>query len=204
MDIILASGNTHKRMEFAQMLPGWNLILPSELGIPFDPDENGTTFIENALIKAHALASAAPKGSIILSDDSGLCVDALAGGPGIHTARYGMKDGKELPSAERNALLLRNMEGKADRTAQFVCALALVLSPHRQFVIEESVSGAIAREPFGNGGFGYDPIFLVDEAGGRHMASLSEEEKDRCSHRGKATRHLLMLLEEMYGNKTEK
>lgn len=186
------------------MLPSWNILLPQEAGLSFSCEENGTTFIENAMIKARALAEAAGKGVLILSDDSGLCVNALGGGPGIHTARFGMKGGRELESGERNRLLLETLRDVKDRRASFVCALALIIAPHRSLVVEESAKGSIAMAPFGRGGFGYDPIFLVDEAGGRHMAALSDEEKDRYSHRGKACRLLGTFLEALHGNKNKR
>lgn len=204
MDILLASGNAHKRQEFTRILKGCRILLPQELGLSFQCEENGSTFIENALIKAHALFSIAPKGSVVLADDSGLCVDALGGGPGIHTARYGMvPGGKELESGERNDLLLSALKDKKDmeeRKASFVCALALVSAPHREYVVEEEAEGHIAFSSYGDGGFGYDPIFLVNAAQGRHMAALSGDEKDRYSHRGRAGRIMNGLLEVLYGN----
>ena len=197
MEIILASGNAHKRAEFVRMLPSWNVLLPQEKGISFSCEENGSSFIDNALIKARTLTALAPKGSIVLADDSGLCVDALGGQPGIHTARYGMiSGGEELTSEARNALLLKNM---GQRSAHFVCALTLALDPYRIFVVQEAVDGHIAFSPYGKGGFGYDPVFLCDELG-MSMAEASDAMKDRYSHRGRAIRHLARLLEEIRGN----
>ncbi|MFA6844247.1 MAG: non-canonical purine NTP pyrophosphatase [Sphaerochaetaceae bacterium] len=200
MDIILASSNEHKKKEFARILNGYNILLPDEVGIPFNCVENGLTFAENSLIKAQALYNVAPRDFWILSDDSGLCVDALGGDPGIHTARYGMReDGLELPSRERNALLLENMRGfttQEERKATFVCALTLIVSKYRIFSLQECVEGHIAFSSFGNGGFGYDPIFFVDEAH-KNMAQLDDSQKDLYSHRGRACRHLITLLGEL-------
>lgn len=200
MNILLASNNLHKWEEFSRLLKGHTLVLPSELGLHFDFEEGKATFTENALGKALALSHVAPKGSVVLADDSGLCVDALGGRPGVRTARYGMETfGRQLESDERNQLLLENLnhlQSPKERGAQFVCALALVMDTYRVFTFCESVRGSIATTSFGKGGFGYDPVFIVTEAG-RTMAELSEDEKDRYSHRGRATRHLITLLGEM-------
>lgn len=204
MELMLASGNVHKRAEFARMLPAWDILLPQDRGIQFFCNEDGSTFIDNALIKARALSALVPEGTLVMADDSGLCVDSLNGQPGIHTARYGMvPGGKELASEERNALLLKNMEQfktMEERRAHFVCAIALVVDPWRTFVVQEAVDGHIAFSPYGKGGFGYDPIFIID-ALGQHMAAVSDEIKDRYSHRGRALAHLSRLLEDIRGNK---
>lgn len=200
MNILLASNNLHKRDEFSRLLKGHTLVLPAELGLHFDFEEDKATFTENALGKALALSLVAPKKYMVLADDSGLCVDALGGGPGVRTARYGMETfGRLLQSGERNQFLLQNLsllKTPLERSAQFVCALALVVDKHRVFTLCESVQGSIATSSYGEGGFGYDPVFMVTEAG-RTMAELTEEEKDRYSHRGRATRHLITLLGEL-------
>ncbi|HZJ88164.1 MAG TPA: non-canonical purine NTP pyrophosphatase [Sphaerochaeta sp.] len=199
MKILLASSNVHKKEEFAHLLPSYTLALPTELGISFDFIEDRETFTENAFDKAMALAAVAPPGWSVLADDSGLCVDALGGGPGVRTARYGMEaKGRLLSSAERNAYLLENLahlQREEERRAYFVCALALVLSPRQIYTVSEEVAGSIAFASEGSGGFGYDPIFIVTEAG-LTMASLSEAQKNRYSHRARATQRLLQLLEE--------
>ncbi len=197
MNILLASNNEHKKEEFSRILIGHTIVLPKELGIDFDFEEEAETFTENALGKARALASQAPEGYKILADDSGLCVDALEGRPGVRTARYGLETfGRMLESGERNEFLLKNLahlEKKEERGAQFVCALAFLMDRRREFIFCETVEGFIAKESFGEGGFGYDPVFIVKEAG-KTMAELSESEKDRYSHRGKASHHLITLL----------
>ena len=194
MKLYFASGNDHKKTEMSRLLGGFELTLPKEEGISFDPDENGSTFIDNAVIKAKALYDIvhAP----VLADDSGLCVDALGGKPGIHTARYGEEEaGRKLSAGEKYMLLLKNMEGITNRRAEFVCAICLYLSPTRIYVIQETSEGSIAQKPSnGSGGFGYDPVFYNNEAG-RIVAELPEGEKDLYSHRGKAARIMKTLIE---------
>ena len=194
MKLYFASGNDHKKTEMSRLLGGFELTLPKEEGIYFDPDENGETFIDNAVIKAKALYDIvhAP----VLADDSGLCVDALGGKPGIHTARYGEEEaGRKLSAEEKYMLLLKNMEGITNRRAEFVCAICLYLSPTRIYVIQETSEGSIAQKPSnGSGGFGYDPVFYNNEAG-RIVAELPEGEKDLYSHRGKAARIMKTLIE---------
>lgn len=200
MNILLASNNTHKKEEFARILTSHTIMLPSELNLSYDFEEDKETFTENALGKARALQAIAPEGYLVLADDSGLCIDALDGSPGVRTARYGMEEhGRMLKSTERNEWLLKNLshlEKAEERSARFVCALALIAAPHRIFTLCESVEGYIALKSYGKGGFGYDPVFVVKEAG-KTMAELSEQEKDRLSHRGRATRHLITLLGEL-------
>lgn len=188
--LYFASSNKHKKTEMERLLgPSFTLTLPLEEGIAFDPDENGNTFIENALIKAKALydAVSAP----VLADDSGLCVDALSGAPGIHTARFGCENGP-LTSQEQYTLLLEKMRGKSDRTAHFICAAVLYFSPERIYIVQESVQGQIAETSHGFEGFGYDPIFLVEDLG-RTAAELTDTEKDHYSHRGRAIRALCRI-----------
>ncbi len=199
MKLYFASGNDHKKKEMSRLLGGISLILPKEEGICFDPDENGSSFIENALIKASELYRKV--GSPVLSDDSGLCVDALGGKPGIRTARYGEEEtGRKLTDEEKYMFLLENMKNEGNRKATFVCALCLYLSPSRIYVIQEESRGSITLFPSsGKGGFGYDPVFYNDEAG-KTVADLDEKDKDRFSHRGKAARIMKKLIEEKMKN----
>ena len=197
MRLYFASNNDHKRIEMARLLGGHTLILPKDIGMAFAPEETGTSYIENAMIKAEALFSLvhAP----VLSDDSGLSVKALGGEPGVHTARYGNDTaGHELSARERYMLLLRNMEGIKDRSAVFTAALCLILDENRKYIIQESCEGAIVLAPSGTSGFGYDPVFWIKEAG-MISAELPEGEKDRYSHRGKAARIMAMLLAQEEG-----
>jgi XTP/dITP diphosphohydrolase len=191
------------------------VMIPAEAGIPFDPEETGATFLENALLKACALyrllteCGAEESGGnapvviaggnvpVVIADDSGLCVDALDGRPGIRSARYGAgcgaENGKKLEPFERNALLLRELGDRANRKARFVCAMVLLLSPGRFYAVQETLEGELIREPRGAGGFGYDPILYLPEKN-LTVAELSEAEKNSMSHRGKAARAIARLL----------
>jgi XTP/dITP diphosphohydrolase len=210
-----ATGNVHKRTELAGILTGHDIRIPSDAGIAaFDPEETGNSFLENSLLKARALyrllaRQTTIKGPVI-ADDSGLCVDALGGRPGIHSARYagpgsgpgpgvqrpgGRLGGKRLCDSERNALLLAELGGKQDRRARFVCAMILLWDENRFYGVQETLEGVIIpdQEGRGEGGFGYDPILYIPELG-RTVAELSAEEKNRVSHRGKAARAIAKLL----------
>ncbi len=159
----------------------------------FNVEEDRPSFTENALLKAATLKALAPS-YWVLGDDSGLCVDALGGGPGLQTARYGFEVHNHLrDSKERNAYLLEHMEGVENRSARFVCALALVVSDYRVFTVCEEAKGSIARHERGSEGFGYDPIFIV-EGKDLTMAELGMEMKDELGHRGKASRMLMELV----------
>jgi XTP/dITP diphosphohydrolase len=191
MDILLASNNSHKLQEFVRLFPGHRILSPSAMEIDFDFEENGRSFLENAFGKAMALFSRAR--IPVISDDSGLCVHALGGEPGVYSSRYGAEGGGPLDTPRRNELLLSRLKGISDRRACFVCCLVLVLDENRFFVAQETVEGVIADAPSGVNGFGYDPLFLLPEKGAT-MAELSDEEKDSLSHRGRAARRVLSLL----------
>ena len=193
MKLYFASGNDHKRKEMERLLGGYDLVLPKDEGIEFDPEETGRDFAENSLIKAEALWNIVHEP--VLADDSGLCVKALGWGPGIYTARYGEKEaGRKLSDKEKYMLLLKNLEGIEDREAVFVTSLTLILSPYRRYMIQETCEGSIALQPSGTTGFGYDPVFRIKEIG-MISADLKEGEKDLYSHRGKAARKMRILLE---------
>lgn len=194
MTLYFASSNGHKKEEMMRLLDEVTVRLPKEDGIDFNPDENGKTFIENALIKAEALYEKVK--SPVLADDSGLVVDALGGRPGIHTSRYGDTPERVLTQKEKNAMLLSEMEGVKERSARFVCALVLMFSPERIFIIEETAEGFLATEPSGEHGFGYDPIFIMGDTG-KSAAELSAHEKDMLSHRGKAVRKMNLLISQL-------
>ncbi|MCG8452488.1 MAG: non-canonical purine NTP pyrophosphatase [Spirochaetales bacterium] len=202
MDILLATGNAHKKMELDRILYPHRMILPKELGITYEAIENGSTYLENAFIKARALRKAAKAQGVtlpVLADDSGLSVPALQGAPGVYSARYGSQEGgPELASEERNALLLSNMnhlEG-LDREAFFVCCMVLILEDYREFTVQETFPGRIATSPAGCGGFGYDPIFFLEQEAVT-VAELQDEEKDKRSHRGLAGQRIHALLESL-------
>ena len=194
LKIYFASSNDHKKQEMMRLLNGVNITLPKEEAIAFDPVEDGNSFIENALIKAKDLYKKV--NAPVLADDSGLVVDALDGRPGIHTSRYGDVDGKKLIQSEKNAKLLGEMEGKENRRARFVCALVLMVSNEKIYIIQETVEGYIAHSIRGEHGFGYDPLFLVEETG-KSAAELSDSEKDKYSHRGRAVRKMNLIIEKL-------
>jgi XTP/dITP diphosphohydrolase len=192
MRILFASGNVHKAKEIAQLFPGHEISLPAELRLPFDVVEDGSSFLENAMKKVHALRHEWP--GAILADDSGICVDALGGEPGIHSARYGSSGGMELSSRQRNELLVEAMRGKTDRACVFVCCMVLSLSDKRFFIAQETLEGTLLEAPCGEGGFGYDPIVWLSQQS-KSVAELSDEEKNSLSHRGKAAMRISTMLQ---------
>ncbi|MBP7264146.1 MAG: non-canonical purine NTP pyrophosphatase [Spirochaetia bacterium] len=195
MTINLATANEHKADELRPLLSGHRLLTARELGFDFDVPEDGDTFLANAVDKALALYRQA--GGPALADDSGLCVDALGGRPGVLSARYGSPDGRTpLPSPERNALLLAEMDGERNRTCRFVCCLALVLSPDRVVTAQETCEGILLDEPRGTGGFGYDPIVYLPGYG-KTVAELDAATKNLVSHRGRALRRLRAVLADL-------
>ncbi len=193
MRILLATHNRGKRREWQALLRALpvDLLLPEEVGLAIEVEETGTTYAENALLKARTLCAAS--GLPTLADDSGLEVDALDGAPGLRSARCAPGD-----DAVRYRTLLRALEGVPDeaRTARFRCTAALVLPDGREFLREGLCEGRITTTPHGEGGFGYDPVFLLPELG-RTMAELSAEEKNRISHRARAAQQLIPLLREL-------
>jgi len=193
--IVLASGNPGKKAEIEKLLEpfGTRVVTQTELGIT-EADEPHDSFRENALAKArHAsFATRLPA----LADDSGLCVDALGGAPGVHSAYFAGSEGSRAErDARNNAKLLAELEKCDDRRAHYVCALVLMRGPGdtQPLLAESEWHGEIARAPRGGGGFGYDPYFYV-KALGKTAAELAPEEKNRISHRGQALQKLLALL----------
>ena len=192
MKLIIASNNAHKLTEMKAILAPFFDDIQSmrEAGIEHETVEDGETFMENAVKKASELAQIA--GCCAIADDSGLCVDALGGAPGVFSARFAGVHGDD---AANNHLLLKQLEGIRKRGAHYTCAIALCWPDGRQLTAEDYLYGEIAYDLRGTGGFGYDPLFLLPELGLR-TAELSAEEKNRISHRGKALRRLVALLEE--------
>ena len=182
MKFILATHNPGKLREMAAILSqyGVEVVSPSDVGITVDVEETGTTFAENAMLKAKAICAAADLPAI--ADDSGLCVDALNGGPGVYSARYG---GEGLDDKGRYTLLLQNMRGQTTRAAHFACAIACAFPNGDELTAEGRCDGTIAFAPMGEGGFGYDPVFFVPEKA-KTFGQLTAEEKSAISHRGKA------------------
>lgn len=188
---VAATNNKNKLKEFARILEPLNIevFTASQCGGEgIDPVEDGETFEANAIIKAKAFAEAL--GIPALADDSGLCVDALDGEPGVYSARYSGEG-----DTANNALLLKNLEGvpMEKRTARFVCAICCAYPDGRYFTVRGECEGRIGFEPKGSDGFGYDPLFFIET--GESFAEISGERKDSMSHRGKALRLLAERLE---------
>ncbi len=185
MRLLLATHNHHKLREFERLLPGVELQpLPPGASAPV---EDGETYAANALIKARTAALA--HGMAAIADDSGIEAAALGGRPGVRTARYA---GDGATDAENLAKLGR--EAPAGSPLRYVCVIAHVAPDGSEHVFEGDCRGRVAPTPRGAGGFGYDPLFVPDEAPGRTMAELSDAEKDAISHRGRAARRLLAWL----------
>lgn len=184
MKFVLATHNPGKIQEMQAILSqlGVEVVSPAEQGVDVDVEETGETFAENAMLKAKAICAAA--GLPAIADDSGLCVDALNGGPGVYSARYG---GEGLDDAGRTALLLQNMRGQTTRAAHFACAIACAFPNGDTLTAEGRCDGAVAFAPMGQGGFGYDPVFLVPEKA-KTFSQMTAEEKNEISHRGRALR----------------
>jgi len=191
-ELLLASNNDHKHAEFVRLFPGVRILRPGDAGLEFDFVEDGTSFLANALGKARALFAAAQRP--VIGDDSGLCVAALGGAPGIRSSRYGSDGARKLETSDRNALLLSRLAGVEDRRAFFVCCLVLALDEDRFVAVQETVHGEIAASPRGTNGFGYDPLFLLPDRG-LTIAELPDAEKDLVSHRGRAARRLRVMLD---------
>lgn len=190
--IILATNNKSKVKEISEMMSGSDITFESlaDAGINVEVEETGTTFEENALLKAREICKLSGKPTI--SDDSGLEIDALDGAPGIYSSRF---MGEDTSYDIKNNALIEKLENVADpdRTARFRCCMALVLPDGREFVTEGTMEGIIAREPKGINGFGYDPILFIPEYN-RTSAELSSEEKNNISHRGETLRKMIEVI----------
>jgi len=193
MKIVLASRNKHKIGELQALLgkhiPNVEVMSLDDVGFEGDIVEDGSTFEENAFIKARAAAST---GHIGLGDDSGLSVRALGGEPGIYSARYAGEHGDD---AANNTLLLEKLADKSDKSAEFVCALACVFPDGRELCVRGATEGVIIDEYRGEGGFGYDPLFLYEPMG-KTFAEMTADEKNAISHRGRAIELLAQRLKE--------
>lgn len=213
MKIYLATGNKNKKREMSQILSPHTVITPADEGIDFNPIENGKTFYENSIIKAKTLYEIVR--CPVIADDSGICVDALNGIPGIYSARYGgpefphgKPDGLKTPQELQNRFLIESLNAAVAsgitsdsfknglRSAHYTCAMVLYLGTDRIFVSQETMEGTIVErieDAAGTGGFGYDPIFFLPQYG-KTAAQISSEEKNAISHRGKATIALVEML----------
>ncbi len=191
MKLIIASNNKHKITEIKTIIGEWfeSVLSQSEAGFFDEVEETGATFSENSYIKASAIAEKF-EGYGVIADDSGLMVDALDGAPGVYSARYCGVHGNDKAN---NDLLLKNLENEDDRTARFVSAITLILPSGKVLSTEGRVEGVIIREPRGNGGFGYDPLFLSTELN-KTFGEATAEEKNLISHRARALNSLRSLL----------
>ena len=214
MKLYLATNNAHKKREAAEIFSPYEIVIPADEGIDFDPEETGATFFENALIKARALYDIVH--CPVIADDSGISVDALGGRPGIFSSRYGGRDfprgradGKKTAQDAQNRFLIEELDDAlsgntgeyrflhGERSAHYTCSMVLYLGGERMYAAQETMEGKIVssiEDARGNGGFGYDPIFFIPEIG-KTAAELSDEEKNAISHRGKAGRSMQRIIE---------
>ena len=182
MKVVLASHNQKKMVEMKAILSqmGVEVLSQAEVGVDLEPEETGTTFEENARIKAQAVMQAS--GLPAIADDSGLMVDALGGDPGVYSARYG---GPGLDDTGRWQLLLKNMAGESNRACKFVSVICCAFPDGGEVMARGECPGILAQGPSGDGGFGYDPIFYLPQLG-KTMAQLTPAEKNQISHRARA------------------
>ncbi len=199
MEIVLASRNQKKIAEMEALLgayiPGLQILSLDDIGFVGDIEEDGETFEDNALIKARTAARASGRRYAAVADDSGLAVDALGGEPGVYSARYAGGHGDD---AANNALLIRNLADipESERTARFVCTIALCLPDGRELIVRGETVGLIIDEARGAGGFGYDPYFYYPPLQ-KTFSELSPEEKNAISHRGKAVEKLAQAMKNL-------
>ena len=196
--LILATSNKDKAREIAEILDGTPFVVTTMKEEGFDPDivEDGKTFEENALIKARTVHAMA-KGAYVMADDSGLCIDALDGAPGIYSARF---CGEDSTYPEKFAKIFEMLKDVPEekRTAKFVCSIAVVRPDGSEFTVRGEICGVLHEKPMGDGGFGYDPIFYVPEFG-MTTAQMTKEQKNSISHRGKASRAMAEKLKAELG-----
>lgn len=189
--LVVASGNKNKLREIAEIFPDFEVCSQKQMGFDEDVEETGTTFAENALIKARAACSAL--GEMVLADDSGLCVDALDGAPGVFSARYCGHHGSD---EENRKVLMKNMQGVENRRAHFTSAIAIVFPDGRELLTEGYTYGEILYEETGDGGFGYDPLFFSDDLQ-KSFGVATAEEKNKVSHRFRALQAMLKKWQEL-------
>ncbi len=214
MKIFLATGNKNKKRELAEILSDHEIVIPADEGLDFDPDETGTSFYENSLIKAKALYEIVH--CPVIADDSGICVDALGGEPGLYSSRYagpefihGKPDGAKISQEEQNIFLIQQTNeaiksGKlpkgeylhGERSCHYTCAMVMYCGGDRLFVAQETFEGTLIDDiskQCGTGGFGYDPIVFLPEFN-KTVAELTAEQKNEISHRGKAVKALKKMI----------
>lgn len=221
MKIYLATGNLNKKREISQVLPDFEVVIPKEMGIDFDPEETGTDFYQNSMIKAldlwHKARSLEKTPPLVMADDSGICVDALDGAPGVWSARYagpdfmkGKPDGSKISQDEQNRFLIEQTTAalaggtpknsflyqNGPRSCHYSCSMVLLINPSRFFIAQETMEGTVIdniADARGTGGFGYDPIIYLPQFQ-KTVAELSADQKNAISHRGKATRAILQII----------
>lgn len=191
MKIIIASSNKGKIAEFKRMLTplGFEAVSQLDAGIDISPKENGKTFEENAAIKAREIYKAANMPCI--ADDSGLCVDCLNGAPGVYTSRFAGENATDEENINKLLCLMEGVE-PSKRTAKFVSVIHMIFAPGDEISVRGECKGSIGFEKIGTGGFGYDPVFMIND---KSIAELSPEHKDAVSHRGQALLKLVKQLE---------
>ena len=215
MKIYLATGNKNKKKEMCELLPEHTILIPSDENIDFNPEETGTTFYENSLIKARTLYDIV--GCPVIADDSGICVDALGGAPGIYSSRYagpsfmkGKPDGSKISQEEQNIFLIQQLNDaiakgqlpkaaylNGERSCHYTCAMVLYCGTDRLLVAQETFEGTLIKDikdQAGDGGFGYDPIVFLPQYN-KTVAQITAEEKNAISHRGKAVRALKKIID---------
>ena len=215
MKIYLATGNKNKKKEMCELLPEHTILIPSDENIDFNPEETGTTFYENSLIKARTLYDIV--GCPVIADDSGICVDALGGAPGFYSSRdagpsfmKGKPDGSKISQEEQNIFLIQQLNDaiakgqlpkaaylNGERSCHYTCAMVLYCGTDRLFVAQETFEGTLIKDikdQAGNDGFGYDPIVFLPQYN-KTVAQITAEEKNAISHRGKAVRALKKIID---------
>lgn len=192
MKIVAATTNQGKIREFQEILGGigYEVVSMHDLGIDVEIEETGSTFAENAMIKARAVALLCDLA--VIADDSGLCVDALGGAPGIYSARFA---GENATDYERNVKLLEMLDGEENRKARYIASVAYISPKGKEITTEGVIEGEILMEEHGNGGFGYDPLFWCTEIK-KCFGEATPEEKNAVSHRGRALMKLCEILAE--------
>lgn len=192
MKIVAATTNKGKIREFQEILGelGYEVVSMHDEGIDVEVEETGSTFSENALIKARAVSLLCD--SPVIADDSGLCVDAMDGAPGIYSARFA---GEDATDYDRNVKLLETLEGEENRRAQYVAAIAYISPDGTEITTEGIIEGEILTEEHGTGGFGYDPLFWCTEIK-KCFGEATPDEKNAVSHRGRALKKLCEILKE--------
>ncbi len=180
--LVAATGNAHKLSEIREILSGWEIVSQRDAGFTGEVEETGRTFLENARLKARAVCAAT--GLPAIADDSGLCVDALGGAPGVYSARYSGGGDRE-----NRMLLLKNLQGEEDRTAHFSCGIVVAFPDGTELTAEGETRGRILHEERGENGFGYDRLFWSDDLN-KSFAEATAEEKNLVSHRGRALKVL--------------